>query len=175
MDIWQVLMWIVVWFVVVVLWYYVYMMILANTYATKIEQKQQVLIEKRAELVKLKKDVSYQKFESAKQIDKEQTIVWWKTIAYLIELFDDLKTLDNNVSNVSLTDFQISIDHQVNLRWTVENMRLMFTERQWLLDRLTNNDFIESYDIPFYKKEGDVFEFVLDAMILQNDANAITH
>lgn len=135
--------------------------------ALKIEQEQ-VLVQKKQEVVALKKDEGYQRYKAtAKLMELDTTINRRESIIYLIGLYDIMKALGSNQSRLLFSDFQISSD-RIIVRWTVPTMAEIYKEK-WLLDRLEKFDFIEHIKIPFYDENDGIFSFVLDAKIKQYD------
>jgi hypothetical protein len=87
----------------------------------------------------------------------------------LIDIYDTVAGLDDDTSWIELTDFSVDIDHTIKMRWNINDIRSMYFP-WWLIDRFVELDTIDFIHIPFYKKEDEYFEFVLEADIKQYDS-----
>ncbi len=130
--------------------------------------QEQVLVQKKQELTKLKQDQWYLRYKATEKLmELDTTINWRESIIYLIGLYDIMKALGSNQNRLTFSDFQINSD-RIIVRGTVPTMGEIYKEK-WLLERLENFEFIEHIRIPFYNEESGVFSFVLDAKIKQYD------
>lgn len=116
----------------------------------EITARQEQLMMKQQELQQLTTQDTYRRFKIAqiiisgqKQLGRENSI------SYLIDLFDQLQSVDQN-TNITLDDFQIHTD-KVTLRGTVDEMQTIYGSGG-LLDRFIALEFVEHLEIPFYKQ-----------------------
>ena len=62
----------------------------------------------------------------------------------------------------------VSYDDKISLRWEVESMQKIYAS--WgLIDQFVEMEFIENITIPFYRRSGNLYEFILDATIKTYD------
>ena len=152
--------------------YYVYMKIQFINLQKVLEHKQQILQNKKDEYAWLIDNTSYKKYQAAKVLYEDDAFIDWKeTIIYLIDMFNKIRTVDKNVSWVTLDNFQISIDWKVRLTWIVKDIHSIYING-WLLDQFLDFNFIEELHVPYYQKYEGAFEFILDAIIKSHDGTA---
>lgn len=119
------------------------------------------------QFVQMQKDEWYKKYLSAKLVAQEKNTLKWKdSLEYLINLLDELTALDAEDRSVALENFQVTPE-KVNLRGTVASISTIYREGG-IIDKFTQFNFIDFLDIPFYRKNGETFQFVLDATITAN-------
>jgi len=131
--------------------------------------KQSVLTQKRTEYTTTISDPWYKKYAASKRIEDDDIVNWKDTIEYLVQMYDTISELDDDTSGIWLTNFVVTFDHTVNLRGNIDNIRTMYLP-DWLIDRFTDLDAIESINIPFYRNNGETYEFVLDAIIKTDES-----
>lgn len=150
--------------------FFVYTKLEIGRAETRLATAQQQLQAKDQEYEQIISDPWYMKYEASKIIEfKEKTIPRKKTITYLIDIYDTVAGLDDDTSWIELTDFSVDIDHTIKMRWNINDIRSMYFP-WWLIDRFVELDTIDFIHIPFYKKEDEYFEFVLEADIKQYDS-----
>ena len=156
-------------FVLAVFGFYGFTKVQTSRAVKELKTKESILLTKEKEYKELASDPWYMKYTAANTLEQEsKTIAWKETITYLIDIFNQVSSLDDNRSNVALEDFQVNIDYTVNLRGTIGTIRDMYLPG-WLLDKFIALETIDFIHIPFYKKNGDVFEFILKATIKTYD------
>jgi hypothetical protein len=132
------------------------------------KMKESILTEKTTQYRNTINDPWYKKYAASKKIEEDDIVEWKETIEYLVQMYDTLSELDDDSSGMELTDFVITFEHKVNLRGNIDNIRTMYLP-DGLIDRFTELEAIESINIPFYRHNGDSYDFVLDAIIQTNE------
>ncbi len=153
------------WFIA---WYFL-LQLESKDLELQLGERQEKVLTAQQELQKITSQWPYRRFKIAQLIlSTEKRISREQTISYLIDLFDQLQSLDVT-SNISLDDFQIHTD-KVTLRGTVDDMQTIYGSGG-LLDRFIALDFVNHLEIPFYKQVGNGYEFILEATLKPYDAN----
>lgn len=134
----------------------------------ELKVQQDIHLAKKQELSKIVADPWYLKYQASKLIEKNDVVSWEETIEYLVEIYDEIEWLDDNTAWLALEWFNVTFDHEVNLRGSIDNIRSIYLP-DGLIDRFENLDAIETVHIPFYRKGDAAFEFVLDAKIKTNE------
>ncbi len=127
--------------------------------ASKISQLNKKVEEKDNELLELNKSQEAVKYEIAKHIEKNiEHSVWSNYIDSLIEMYVKVRSIGNNgVWAVELSD--IVVDQQrIWLRGKVLDLNTIY-QKDWVIDKLTQLEFLSNIQIPSYQKVDNVYEF----------------
>jgi hypothetical protein len=127
--------------------------------ASKIAQLNKTSQDKDAELLELNKSQEAVKYEIAKHIEKNiQHPVWSNYIDSLVEMYIKVRGIGNNgVGAVELSD--IVVDQQrIGLRGRVLDLNTIY-QKDGVIDKLTQLEFLSNIQIPSYQKVDNVYEF----------------
>ncbi len=119
---------------------------------------------------------SYDKFLLVSDLEQKVTdMPWFEHIPKILQIFQDLKSLDPTSSDViTLSDFNVSLD-EINLKGSVSTLKALYYNSptgnfKALLERFEELDFIKDITIRSYNRVSDrYFEFVLNAKVISND------
>ncbi len=149
--------------------YYGYVTMQAKRLNNVLSDKQLVYQQEQLKLLKLKWDSSYIRFQAAELVTSNFYGTDWKQrYEYLITVLNMLRQLDEKTwQAITLTDINVK-DDKISLRWQVASMPKIYTP--WgLIDQFVGLSFVEHITIPFYRKAGELYEFILDANIKTYD------
>ena len=157
--------------VFLLLGYYGYMKLQVWSLETTLQQEEQKLLDTKRDLARVRNQPLHQKYQAAKYLEEERSTIARKdTFSYLISLFNKVDAVDDNISNVTLSNFRISMNHTIRFRWSVTHIRDMYLPGG-LLDKIIALDFIEYINIPYYRTDGELVQFSLDAILIPDDRN----
>lgn len=77
----------------------------------------------------------------------------------LVATFEKLQTI-YSATELGINDFQINFD-KISVKGSVENLNTVYAT-WWVLDTFSNLSFLDTIDIPYYKKYGWRYEFLLE-------------
>ncbi len=149
--------------------YYGYLTLQAKKLNNTLIDKQTLVQQEKMKLNTLKQDVSYVRFQGAELITNQFYGVDWKLrYDYLIAVLNMLRELDvKSWQAITFSDINVQ-DDKITLRWEVSSMQRIYAS--WgLIDQFVWLDFVEHITIPFYRRSGDLYEFILDATIKTYD------
>ena len=120
-------------------------------------------LQKQLDTLRTSQDVV--RFDIAKYIEtKEKTTEWSQNITNLIAMYTKLKALSQSSNEkFVLSDFIVDTD-QISVKGKVTDMRYVYVTNG-IIDRFVGLDFVKEVQIPYYKKAGDYYEFVLQASV----------
>lgn len=122
---------------------------------------------KENKLEKLSSNKKYKKYEVVKFLQKEYDgFSWNEAFESLISIFDTLKNLWEKSNSLVLNDFKVDME-KVDIKGKVIDLENMY-KNSGIIDKISSLDFIESFSIPSYEKEGRFYKFNLDAKISTN-------
>ncbi len=150
-------------------WYYGYMTLQAKRLNNTLLDKQNLVQQEQMRLNTLKRNISYVRFLWAESVTTQFYGVNWKQrYDYLVAVLNMLRELDAKSGQaITLSDINVK-DDKISLRWEVESMQKIYAS--WgLIDQFVELDFVEHITIPFYRRSGDLYEFILDATIKTYD------
>lgn len=149
--------------------YYGYMTLQSKRLNNMIVDRQQSLLQERSKLGSLKSESSYVRFQAAQLVTQNYYGVDWKQrYEYLIAVLNMVRDLDEKTGQaITLSDINV-MDEKITLRWEVVSMPMIYAP-EGLIDQFVELDFIEHITIPFYRKSGEFFQFILDATIKPYD------
>lgn len=132
-------------------------------------EKKEILQEKNDQYDMIIENPWYKKYQAAKLLEEDNdSIAWKKTITQLIDMFDQMRSVETRSPGITLQDFQVTLDGEVRVRWVVDDIRSIYIP--WgLLDQFIDFDFLEHIDIPQYSKSNENdFNFILNATIVSD-------
>lgn len=154
-------------------WYFLYNIIFAYMLNSEKEKLWTEITNVKTQIEWITNTQNYWKLSMAKFISsKESNISWSDNIKELIVLFNTISRqsseLEWNIWWLELSDFNINGDN-INFAWTISDIEKVYKD-EWVIDQFANLDFIDTMEIPFYRKQntGDkttVIKFNLNAKI----------
>lgn len=136
-----------------------------NTYGTVKDLKAQ-RDEKQQISDKLRASDDLVRFDIARYINnKEKTTNWSDNINNLIRMYTELQSISRTTNNgIILTDFTIQ-QGSIQVRGQIQELKYMYI-KNGIIDRFSALDFVDNITIPYYQKNGEYFDFVLKADVL---------
>lgn len=117
-------------------------------------------------LTKVKKVDNFIRYDHAKYLDHNvQFFNRYANTRNLTMIYEKLQEI-SSTSQLTISSFIIKND-SIQIKWEVWDMQVMYGTPQnpWLIKKFSTLKFLDNIDIPYYRKNGDVFEFTLVAMI----------
>ncbi len=158
-------------FIVMILWYFSYNIFMLKFYLQKqFDDNSNQLTILNQQLDDIRSSENYKKYSISKFIyDKYENIRWYNTINKLISMFDDIKKLQSEWWNLVLDDFIIDMDN-VKIKWNVSSLQTLYIS-WWVINKFLDLPFVKEVNIPNYQKNGDNYQFNLNAKIKINEWN----
>lgn len=127
--------------------------------ASKITQLNKELEARTQELDNLKKSDEAVRYDIANYIETNiKHSVWSDYINSLIEMYVQVRDIGKySPDAIELSDFVVD-QTRVWLRWKVRRLDTIYQEK-WVIDRMTQLDFLSNIEIPSYQKVDDIYEF----------------
>lgn len=128
-----------------------------------LEDKQQVLN-------KLRDSDDLVRYDIARYINnKEKTTNWSDNINNLVRMYTELQSIARTTNNgIILSDFTIQQD-SIQVRGQILELKYMYI-KNGIIDRFSALDFVDNITIPYYQKNGEYFDFVLKADVIDQKA-----
>ncbi len=154
---------------VFMLGYYGYISFQAKKLTNVIAEKEQTLQQEQLKLTKLKQESSYVRYQAAQLVTTQfYNIDWKQRYQYLITVLNMVRQLDEKTGQaITLSDINVQ-DDKITLRWEVVSIPTIYAPGG-LIDQFVELSFINHITIPYYRKSGEYFEFILDATIQPYD------
>lgn len=121
---------------------------------------------------KLRESDDITKYEIARYINNKESITNRSdNINNLIRMYTELQNVARTTNNgIILTDFTIQQD-AIQVRGQISELKFMYI-KNGIIDRFSSLDFVDDITIPYYQKNGEYFDFILRADVVNNaDAN----
>jgi hypothetical protein len=135
-----------------------------------IEKKEQLLLTKQNQLRQITTTESYKRYISTKTFLDQVTFTPWKeNLDYMISLFELLQAFDDKESEFSLDNIQVQ-PTRISMRGQISSLDIVYRSGG-LLDRFLSFSFVDKVKIPYYKKSGDQFSFILEADVKRDDGS----
>ena len=128
------------------------------------------LEEKQQTLNKLRESDDLVRYDIARYINnKEKTTNWSDNINNLVRMYTELQSIARTTNNgIILSDFTIQQD-SIQVRWQILELKYMYI-KNGIIDRFSALDFVDNITIPYYQKNGEYFDFVLKADVIDQKA-----
>ena len=106
------------------------------------------------------------RYDIARYINtKEKTTNRSDNINNLIRMYTELQSISRTTNNgIILTDFTIQ-QGSIQVRGQIQELKYMYI-KNGIIDRFSALDFVDNITIPYYQKNGEYFDFVLKADVL---------
>lgn len=110
------------------------------------------------------------RYDIARYINnKEKTTNWSDNINNLIRMYTELQSISRTTNNgIILTDFTIQ-QGSIQVRGQIQELKYMYI-KNGIIDRFSALDFVDNITIPYYQKNGEYFDFVLKADVIDQRA-----
>ena len=136
------------------------------TVQSKISQAQ--LSQQRAQikLSRVKKVENFVRYQNAQYLDRNVDFFnRYTNTRNLTTIYDRLQEI-SSANQINISSFIIKND-SIQIKGEVSDMQVMYgtAENPGLIKKFSSLKFLDKIDIPYYKKNGDMFEFTLVAMI----------
>lgn len=136
----------------------------AKTNALKSERD-----EKQQMLDSLRESDDLVRYDVARYINnKEKTTNRSDNINNLVRMYTELQNVARTTNNgIILTDFTIQQDN-IQVRGQIQELRFMYI-KNGIIDRFSALEFVDNITIPYYQKNGEYFDFVLKADVVETN------
>ncbi|MFA7284830.1 MAG: hypothetical protein WC004_03325 [Candidatus Absconditabacterales bacterium] len=142
---------------------------ISNRYAESLELTMD-LEDKQQVLNKLRDSDDLVRYDIARYINnKEKTTNWSDNINNLVRMYTELQSIARTTNNgIILSDFTIQQD-SIQVRGQILELKYMYI-KNGIIDRFSALDFVDNITIPYYQKNGEYFDFVLKADVIDQKA-----
>lgn len=109
------------------------------------------------------------RYDVARYINnKEKTTNRSDNINNLVRMYTELQNVARTTNNgIILTDFTIQQDN-IQVRGQIQELRFMYI-KNGIIDRFSALEFVDNITIPYYQKNGEYFDFVLKADVVETN------
>lgn len=146
--------------------YYWYMLMEVKRVEAVLEEKTDLLLQKKREYSQVQQDDGYKRYQAAKLVKKSSDMMnWLENTQYLISLIDKLYVIDVEDNTLELSWLAIN-QSRIELGWRVQAIRSIYREGG-VIDTFKSLEFINNLNIPWYNAWEEWIWFSLDATILQ--------
>lgn len=165
-----------VFLLLLVIWLFVFLKVSSFLFQKQIDENRVTLSQQEQQLAAHESSIGYEKFLLVNNLEQKTIeMPWFEHIPKILQIFQDLKSLDPTSSDViTLSDFNVSLD-EINLKGSVSTLKALYytspTDNfKALLQRFEELDFIKDITIRSYDRVSDnYFEFVLNAKVIGNE------
>lgn len=118
---------------------------------------------------KLRESDDINKYEIARYINNKESITNWSdNINNLIRMYTELQNVARTTNNgIILTDFTIQ-QWSIQVRGQISELKFMYI-KNGIIDRFSALDFVDDITIPYYQKNGEYFDFILRAKVINEN------
>jgi hypothetical protein len=137
----------------------------------KAKSSQQELDDKQKVLDKLRESDDLIRYDIARYINnKEKTTNRSDNINNLVRMYTELQNVARTTNNgIILTDFTIQQD-SIQVRGQIQELKFMYI-KNGIIDRFSALEFVDNITIPYYQKNGEYFDFILKADVVEQEKN----